>query len=96
MCGDPCYSAPTGSRERCNWYRSPPTREPDCHIQRGWPPEAMETVNCRLHCSMVDPESPMHGCKAIHLFLCNKYTWINRTPFQVDNSNPSVYSETVN
>lgn len=57
MCGDLCSSASTGSRERCNWHHSPPTWESDCHIQRGWSPEAMETLNCRPHRDMEDLES---------------------------------------
>lgn len=72
MCGDLCSSAPTGSRERRNWHRSPPTREPDCHIQRGWPPTAMETLNRRLLRDTEDPDSRAHGYKAILSFLCNE------------------------
>lgn len=43
----PCCSAFTGSRERCHRRRSPPTREPAGHLQRGRPAEAMETLRMR-------------------------------------------------
>ncbi|KAM8880303.1 WD40 repeat-containing protein SMU1-like isoform 2-T2 [Spinachia spinachia] len=35
-----------GPREVCHRHRSPPTRESDRHVQRGRPPEAVETLSC--------------------------------------------------
>lgn len=34
-----------GARERRDWHNPPPSSEPDRHLQRGRPAEALETVN---------------------------------------------------
>lgn len=60
-----CVSIPTGSWKRSHRHCSSPPVESDCHIQRGWSPEAMETLNWHQHDNMEDPESPTHGWEAV-------------------------------